>query len=101
MVVIHGICIDQQILNWRNHVQELENGNRIMSRIQYHMLSGYCAESLLVLHWLMLVQRKRDLPDMHVMMHDMIHPWIHGWGCMCSWGGEFSKQLQASGRTIR
>jgi hypothetical protein len=65
------------------------------------MLSGYCAESLLVLHWLMLVQRKRDLPDMHVMMHDMIHPWIHGWGCMCSWGGEFSKQLQASGRTIR
>lgn len=45
--MIHGICIDQQILNWRNHVQELENGNRIMSRIQYHMLSGYCAESLL------------------------------------------------------
>ncbi len=64
MVVIHGICIDHQILNWRNHVQEL-------------MLSGYCAESLLVLHWLMVVQRKRNLPDMHVMMHDpSMDPWV-------------------------
>ncbi len=84
VVVIHGICIDQKILNWRNHVQELQNGNRIMSGIRYHMLSDYCAESLLVLHWLMVVQRQRDPPDMHVMMHDLIHPCIHGWGCMSS-----------------